>query len=141
MLIAAKYEEIYVPKIEDFVDITDNTYTKQQILTQEFQILKCLNYEITFPTNYRFIERYNNLMQGSQEVFLLACYLSELSLIEIRMNKWTPSRVACSALYLSRKMLRKPQPWSRDMQSMTLLTERQVRDSAREICFLLNLAH
>ena len=28
MLIACKYEEIYVPKIEDFVDITDNTYTK-----------------------------------------------------------------------------------------------------------------
>lgn len=28
MLIAAKYEEIYVPKIEDFVDITDNTYSK-----------------------------------------------------------------------------------------------------------------
>lgn len=40
MLIACKYEEIYVPKIEDFVDITDNTYTKQQILNQECQILK-----------------------------------------------------------------------------------------------------
>lgn len=40
MLIASKYEEIYVPKIEDFVDITDNTYTKQQILNQECQILK-----------------------------------------------------------------------------------------------------
>jgi len=32
MLIACKYEEIYVPKIEDFVDITDNTYSKEQIL-------------------------------------------------------------------------------------------------------------
>ena len=32
MLIACKYEEIFVPKIEDFVDITDNTYSKQQIL-------------------------------------------------------------------------------------------------------------
>ena len=27
MLIACKYEEIFVPKIEDFVDITDNTYS------------------------------------------------------------------------------------------------------------------
>lgn len=32
MLVACKYEEIWVPKIEDFVDITDNTYTKEQIL-------------------------------------------------------------------------------------------------------------
>ena len=28
MLVACKYEEIWVPKIDDFVDITDNTYTK-----------------------------------------------------------------------------------------------------------------
>ena len=27
------------------------------------------------------------------------------------------------------------------MQAMTQLTERQVRDSAREICMLINLAH
>jgi len=29
MLVASKYEEIFVPKIEDFVDITDNTYSKE----------------------------------------------------------------------------------------------------------------
>ncbi len=29
MLIASKYEEIFVPKIEDFADITDNTYSKE----------------------------------------------------------------------------------------------------------------
>ena len=141
MLIAAKYEEIYVPKIEDFVDITDNTYTKKQILKQEFNILKNLDYEITFPTIYRFLERYHILSQGTQEVFMLACYLSELSLIEVKMNKWVPSRIACSVLYLSKKMLKQPQPWSREMQTMTQLTERQVRDSAREICLLINLAH
>ena len=33
MLIAAKYEEIYVPKIEDFVDITDNTYLLWYVTT------------------------------------------------------------------------------------------------------------
>ena len=32
MLVACKYEEIYVPKVNDFVDITDNTYSKEQIL-------------------------------------------------------------------------------------------------------------
>ena len=88
-------------------------------MKQEFQILKSLDYEITFPTIYRFLERYNSLTQGSQEVFMLACYLSELSLIEVKMNKWVPSRIACSVLYLSKKMLKQSQPWSRDMQSMT----------------------
>ena len=27
--VACKYEEIWVPKIEDFIDITDNTYDKE----------------------------------------------------------------------------------------------------------------
>ena len=103
--------------------------------------MKTLNYEITFPTVYRFLERYHSLSQGTQEVFMLACYLSELSLIEVKMNKWLPSRIACSALYLSKKMLKQSQPWSRDLQAMTQLAERAVRDSAREICLLINLAH
>lgn len=91
MLIACKYEEIQVPRIEDFVDITDNTYTKQQILEQEFYILKALQYDITFPTIYRFLERYHSLSEASPEAFFLACYLIELSLIEVKMNKWVPS--------------------------------------------------
>jgi G2/mitotic-specific cyclin-B, other len=31
MLIASKYEEIYAPEVRDFVYITDNAYTKEEI--------------------------------------------------------------------------------------------------------------
>jgi len=141
MLIACKYEEIHVSPIVDFVDITDNTYTKDQILKKEFEILQGLNYEITFPTVYRFIERYHSLSEASPEVFMLACYLSELCLIEVKMNKWLPSRIASSCLYLSKKMLQQAQPWPKDLQSVTDLTERDVRECAREICVLINLAN
>ena len=71
MLVACKYEEIWVPKIEDFADITDNTYTKEQILEQEFRILRDLNFDITFPTIYRFLERFNCISEGSPTVFML----------------------------------------------------------------------
>jgi len=33
MLIASKYEEIHVPTIDDFIEMTDNAYTKDQIKT------------------------------------------------------------------------------------------------------------
>lgn len=32
MLVACKYEEIYPPIVKDFVYITDNAYTKEEIL-------------------------------------------------------------------------------------------------------------
>ena len=42
MLIASKYEEIYPPIVSDFVYITDNAYTKEEILAMEERILIAL---------------------------------------------------------------------------------------------------
>lgn len=39
MLIACKYEEIYPPIVKDFVYITDNAYTKEEILAMERKML------------------------------------------------------------------------------------------------------
>ena len=61
MLIACKYEEIIVPPIDHFIEMTDNAYTKSQVIKQEWQILHTLEYDITFPTVYRFLERYSKL--------------------------------------------------------------------------------
>ena len=36
MLIACKYEERYPPVIEDFIHISDNTYTREQMIALEF---------------------------------------------------------------------------------------------------------
>jgi G2/mitotic-specific cyclin-B, other len=35
MLIASKYEEIYAPEVRDFVYITDNAYSRDQIFAME----------------------------------------------------------------------------------------------------------
>jgi hypothetical protein len=40
LLIAAKYEEIYVPEIEDFVYICAKAYNRQQVLSCHF-VLGC----------------------------------------------------------------------------------------------------
>ena len=34
MLVAAKYEEIYPPSVEDFVYISDNAYSREQVIAQ-----------------------------------------------------------------------------------------------------------
>lgn len=58
MLIACKYEERYPPVIEDFVHISDNTYSREQMVALEFKILMNLEFNLTFPTCYRFLERF-----------------------------------------------------------------------------------
>ena len=58
------------------------------------------------------------------------------------MNKWLPSRIAISALYLARKMLNpdQDQTYPQEMESIIGLTEKMVRTSARDLCTLINLA-
>ncbi len=46
MLIACKYEEIYPPIVKDFVYITDNAYTKEDILIMEKKMLTTLDFNI-----------------------------------------------------------------------------------------------
>ena len=103
--------------------------------------MKELDYDLTFPTTRRFLERFHFLSEGTEKDLMLACYLCELCLIEVKMNQFKPSRIASSALYLSKKMLKQDRPWPLHLQQVTNLSERAVRDSAREICLLINLAH
>lgn len=50
-----KYEEIYPPDLREFVYITDETYTKHQVLRMEHLILKVLSFDLSTPTPLAFI--------------------------------------------------------------------------------------
>ena len=44
--IASKYEEIYLPELKDFVFISDNAYSKDEIRAMERSILMTLEFSI-----------------------------------------------------------------------------------------------
>jgi len=50
-----KYEEIYPPDVSEFVYITDDTYTKKQVLKMEQLILKVLGFDVSNPTTVIFL--------------------------------------------------------------------------------------
>ena len=56
-LTGAKYEEIYPPEIKDFIYISANTYTKDEIMRMERLMLTSLGFNITVPTAYPFLKR------------------------------------------------------------------------------------
>ena len=70
--IAAKYEEIYPPELKALLRVTDNAVTKPEIIKMEFRILTTLQFSVTFPSSYRFLERFHRLAQASEKHFLLA---------------------------------------------------------------------
>lgn len=142
MLIAGKYEEIYPPLIENYVDITDRAYTKQDIIEKERDVLQFMQFDMTFATIFRFLQRYSRLGQCTQMVFSLAQYCVELSLIEVTMNKYPADLLACSAIYVGKKMMQQRQPaWSTLMSQYTGHCEANLKPCVRDICLLLKNAH
>ena len=59
MLIASKYEEMYAPEVQDFVFITDNTYTSAEIRSMEKQMLRVMDYSLGTPLCLHFLRRYS----------------------------------------------------------------------------------
>ena len=57
MLLACKYEEMYAPEVGDFAYVTDNAFTKSQILEMEQLILRNLNFQLGRPIPLHFLRR------------------------------------------------------------------------------------
>jgi len=103
MLIAAKYEEIYAPEVRDFVYISDQAYTKDQILAMESIMLNTLGFYITVPTALRFGERLCKVGKVSSETESFIFYLMELTLQDSKFLRYRPSEIAAAATYLGMK--------------------------------------
>jgi G2/mitotic-specific cyclin-B, other len=98
LLIACKYEEIYPPELKDFVFITDRAYTKEDVLQMEFLILSSLSFDLSFPTCFRFLERYMRMLGEDPHVMSLALFMMELALIDVKMLQYPPSIIAAASL-------------------------------------------
>nr|XP_002125998.2 cyclin-A2 [Ciona intestinalis] len=101
MFIAAKFEEIYPPDVGEFVYITDDTYTKKQVLRMEHLILKVLNFDVAVPTSNQFLKRYLKSAGADKKTEFLAQFLCELALVEFDCTQYLPSMIAASSVCLA----------------------------------------
>ncbi|XP_073319883.1 G2/mitotic-specific cyclin-B2-like isoform X2 [Pagrus major] len=122
MLVACKYEEMYAPEVGDFAYITDNAFTKAQILEMEQVVLKTLNFELGRPLPLHFLRRASKVASSDVERHTLAKYLMELTLIDYDMVHYRPSEIAAAALCLSQLLL-EGLPWSTTQQHYSTYDE------------------
>jgi len=136
MLIACKYEEIYAPEVRDFVYITDQAYTKEEILKIENHMLNSLEFNITTPSSFRFLELYSNYLKLDEHSFMFCRYLLELFLVDCKTNKYNPSLLSASSIYITLKITKK-----NEFDLVTKLSEypeEKLRECAKDICLILD---
>jgi len=139
LFLASKFEDIYPPDLKECLFVTENSYSKDELLKIEGEILSTINFQIKSPTPLIFLERYQRILNADKRMYYLARYLLELALIDFKFLKYTSSNLATSALYLSGKVLKK-NFWNEGIAKESKMKEEDVRICAKDLCFSLQNA-
>lgn len=100
--------------------------------------MAALDFNVTTPSAYRFLERFSKIANVDVKLFNFARYLIELPLIEYRMLKYSPSNLAASALFLAQKIMHREEPaWNETMTQHSGYNESQLKPCAKDLCVLL----
>ncbi|OAV89601.1 hypothetical protein PTTG_05846 [Puccinia triticina 1-1 BBBD Race 1] len=106
MFVAAKYEEIMAPSVEEFVYMTENGYTRDDILKGEKILLNTLDFRISpYCSPYSWLRRISKADNYDIQTRTLSKFLMELTLLDHRFLRAKSSMVAAIGMYTARRML------------------------------------
>ncbi|KAK9844783.1 hypothetical protein WJX74_006805 [Apatococcus lobatus] len=145
LFLAAKYEEIYPPQLNDFVFVAASTYTREQILEMESNMLDALGFQLTAPTPKLFFRRFLRAaaadLPRSQIAHLsaLGSYFLELAMVEYASLSFLPSQQAAAAVLLALYTLQR-QPWTPTLAHYTGYMPADLKPCARLLHSLFLMA-
>ena len=145
MMIACKHEEIDLPKMEDFLYITDNAYSKKELVKLENDILMALNFELLYPSPIKFFEYLSVNFNFDKKAHFMGKYLMETFLLDIKYVKYKASVISCACTYIVMKFLKMEGYQESYEKKFFLLNENEdlplghgVKDCAQDICILVD---
>ena len=146
LMIACKHEEINVPKVEDFIYITDNAYTKEEVFKMENDVLSKLKFELLYPSPIKFYEYLSLNFNFSKKYHMLGKYLMETFLLDLKWLKYKPSIISCACTYIVMKFFKMDNYRQSYEKKFYLLDENVntipyglgVKDCAQDICIYVD---
>jgi cyclin B len=105
LIISAKLNEIYLPKISNYSDITDKTYNQEEIKKMEEEILKTLNFNLLVPTQLSFYEIISQKLGISDDInkYKFGEFLMQSFMLDNNSLYYSNSTIACAACYIVMK--------------------------------------
>ncbi|AEO62498.1 uncharacterized protein THITE_2106718 [Thermothielavioides terrestris NRRL 8126] len=107
LLVAAKYEEINCPSVQEIVYMVDSGYTVDEIQKAERFMLSMLQFELGWPGPMSFLRRISKADEYDLETRTLAKYFLEITIMDERFVSSPPSFLAAGAHCISRLFLGK----------------------------------
>ena len=143
LMIACKHEEIDLPKMDDFIYITDHAYVKNEMIKMEYDILNKLNFSFLYPSPIKFFEYLSLHFNFDKKMHMMGKYLMESFLLDIKNFKYKPSIISCACAYIVMKFFKFKNYYEAYNKKFFNLkegeyTEGNVKECAKEICLLVD---
>ena len=139
LLISCKENEVLYPSIQEFVNISNNAYTKKELLIMEKFVLKVLNFEILYPTSEEFYNIISRTFNFNKIQHYLGEYFLDSSLIDYNCLKYNASTIAVACAYIVMKFYKMDGYKILYTSKMIIGDDSQkiIKDCSRELCFLV----
>ena len=145
LMIATKHEEIDLPKVADFIYITDNAYVKEEVIKMEQDVLSTLNYFFLYPSPIKFFEYLSLHFNFEKKHHMMGKYLMESFLVDIKNIKYKPSIISCACTYIVMKFFKMKNYHESYNKQFYLLdnssvkyTEHNIKECAKDICIFVD---
>jgi hypothetical protein len=105
LFIACKQNEISFRKLNEYVYITDNAYSEEDIKKMENKVLNTLNFDLLFPSSLTFYEilSYKLNLYEDKKKFNFGEFLMESFYLDENCLKYSASTIACAVGYIVMK--------------------------------------
>ena len=146
LMISCKHEEIDLPKADDFIYITDNAYTRNEIFKMENDILHLFKFCLLYPSPIKFYEMLSINFKFSKKQFFMGKYLMESFLIDIKNIKYKSSIISCACTYIVMKIFKMNNYHDSYDKKWYLIDEtnnieHSVKECAKDICLFVDNIH
>ena len=145
LMIACKHEEIDLPKINDFIYITDNAYVKGEVIKMEEMVLSKLNFAFLYPSPIKFFEYLSLHFHFEKKHHMMGKYLMESFLLDVKNMKYKPSIISCACTYIVMKFFKMPNYHDSYSKKFYVLdeavgkySEHSIKECAKDICLYVD---
>ncbi|CAH00845.1 uncharacterized protein KLLA0_D15565g [Kluyveromyces lactis] len=111
LLIAAKFEEVNLPKLSNYSYITDNAYSNDEIKQAEFVILNKLEYNIGWPNPLNFLRRISRCDEYDSITRTLGKCLIGYMISCPHFIDVVPSKIASVAMFTAQRIVHEDFQW------------------------------
>ena len=100
LFIAYKYEEIYIKKIDDFVNLAAGAFNKSEILEMENNIVDLIEFNLDLPLSNDFFDLLSTVYKFDKKEYYFGYFLLEAFFLDISCCEYKQSQIALATCFI-----------------------------------------